>query len=533
MGKKGAYSRDDRWNDNFNTCLNYFNKTGKLPISTDKENGGLWLVKQRSNFKFGKLEREKELFLDDNLPGWNLSVLTRKSNDYVAKWNHMLEKVVNYYDKYGVFPIAKDRKNGGAWLVIQRNMYINNSLDFVYVDKLNNELAGWNIDVSEHDFEMINWYRHLLIVKNYYLEHGIYPSSKQELSCGSFILGQRNMYLRGTLEEEKLMILNKELPGWKDFINNEVVDLETNWENYLNVVFNFYKENKKFPNGYDRENGGAWLASQRYGYRYGLLSPSRKKKLDSLIPGWFVNNNKFVKDSLNWEKCFQLVKAYYEKEGYLPMVQDIKNGGDWLSRQRSSYKLGNLSLEKIKILTDAFGNWERGKIRRGLNQDMWMSSFEKFKNYYLEHNDLPIVSDVEHGGAWLSSQRHFYRIGKLSEDRIAILDGLCPNWKMTPQRDLKVDDDAWLKKLSLVKEYYSINKDFPKKQDIINGGDWLYRQYRYLMTGVLKEYRKEILDKELPNWNVKSNRGRKRKVVKIENSDNFLIVNKNVRVRKD
>jgi uncharacterized protein (UPF0303 family) len=146
------------------------------------------------------------------------------------------------------------------------------------------------------------------------------------------------------------------------------------------------------------ENGfrlGSWVHGQRG--KKAVISVERQHRLDALGFVWDV-----VSDQ--WERGFEYLKRYKEREGHCRVPSDYKeNGfklGQWVSVQRSSRE--TLSAENRKRL-DALGFiWDA-------LSDQWEHGFEHLKRYK-ERESHCRVPDVhtENGfslGKWVGKQR--------------------------------------------------------------------------------------------------------------------------------
>lgn len=535
-GSVKKVSQEQRWFDNLDKVLKFYSENGYYPKTSDIEHGGTWLANQRFYFKEnnGALSSERIRILNEKLPGWNLPLAERKKGSVVnedenIKWMRLFEKVKKYYDSVNIYPVFNDRKNGGTWLVNQRNDYKRGVLDIDKKKMLDDNLPNWNIDLTFDEFEMNNWYKHLLLVKSYYLKNNKFPYDKCLENGSNWLNGQRKMFKNGTLSLDKIEILDRELPGWSDVVI-AYESLDEKWMKFFEAVKSYYKKYGTFPHTTDYENGGRWLIHQRRLARNGKLANYKIALLDKELPGWLTTNNSTIENEKKWYENYAVVKAYCLKYGDRPSFNDTKNKGAWLGRQRKLFEEGLLSLEKIKLLDENIPNWRSGNKGR-TDDDSWFESLAKVKKYHDINNSYPIHTDIENGGMWLINQRQFLKRGKLREDRKEILDKLLPNW-VEGSKHNSADNVGWMKNLLEVKEYYLAYGFYPKKADKEHGGNWLYRQHRYFVEGRLREDRKQLLDDNLPGWNFY-----KKRVSKIESSDKFKIVsltnNGKKRVRKD
>ena len=479
-----------KWENNFNLVSDYYMKNGKLPIQTDKENGGGWLQVQRRYLKTGKLSDERKRILDSLCINWHD---VRSACELDNNWNIMLLKVKSYFDKNGKLPSSTDCDNGGRWISYQRRLFFADKLRTDRIDILNKELPNWNIEVDTR-YDDDAWFKYLNIVKEYYLEMECFPVCSDVINGGCWLQNQAKFLRLGKLRSDRLEILNKELPGWNSVRKGPTNDVK--WKVNFNTVVRFYELNGKLPNTFDKENGGHWLKRQRQDYKLGYLREDRKDILDKKLPQWVGLNGLFTQDEI-WLNNLEKVKRYYDMYKDYPNISDRVNCGAWLITQRKMYKNGSLSDDRIQKLNDTLPNWnnEVDEFEDMLN---WLSCFSKVKKYCAVNKKFPLKKDIENCGAWLFYQRELLKCGKLLDDRKEMLDNELPDW--ISEQHLLSNDELWFSNLIKVKNYYERYGYYPSANDRENGGAWLSHQRYKKSNGTLKIERLELLDTNLPYW---------------------------------
>ena len=92
---------------------------------------------------------------------------------------------------------------------------------------------------------------------------------------------------------------------------------------------------------------------------------------------------------------------------------------EWLDRQRQAYKKGKLSLDKQEKLTDIGINLDRG-FRGG----KWQANFESLQALQKATGVIEpsqgnkSSKEAQALARWVSTQKHVYKEGKLSTDRL-------------------------------------------------------------------------------------------------------------------
>ena len=243
---------------------------------------------------------------------------------------------------------------------------------------------------------------------------------------------------------------------------------------------------------------------------------------------------RYVRDRLRpntWELNYSLAKAYFEKYGDLEIptvfktlngVDKCENGynlGEWLNRQRQTYKNGKLYPERKKLL-DQIGM----RFDTKDNDEIWAQMYTLAKNHFEKYGSLERITSKyktlngidkdEEGynlGRWLDSQRQSYKIGKLSKERKKLLDQIGMRF------DTKYYDEIWAQMYALAKNHFEkygdleISQDFKtlngidKDEDGYNLGYWLDNQRRSNKKGKLSSERKELLEQIGMRFDTKDN----------------------------
>ena len=115
------------------------------------------------------------------------------------------------------------------------------------------------------------------------------------------------------------------------------------------------------------------------------------------------------------------------EHGHLVVPTDYRIDGvylsKWISSQRTLYKKGRLSEDKIIKLENI------GMFWGSLSERTWLEQFSDTKQYYCEHGDLNIPLEyVSESGRktryWLDRQRNNFKNGNLSSKQIELLKSI-------------------------------------------------------------------------------------------------------------
>ncbi|HEY9005491.1 helicase associated domain-containing protein [Ohtaekwangia sp.] len=155
----------------------------------------------------------------------------------------------------------------------------------------------------------------------------------------------------------------------------------------------------------------------------------------------------------DWDVMYEKLRAFYRKFGHTEVSPDDAEQellSSWVKQQRLSHK--RLSPEHIRKLDEIEFIWE---LRRPHYTAQWLRGFERLKAYYHEFGNSRIAwRDSKHSDLfeWSRSQIKRYKGGKLSEDKIRLLNSIEFDWNAGRK---KIEEEKWLKKYEELKKFKS------------------------------------------------------------------------------
>lgn len=128
-------------------------------------------------------------------------------------------------------------------------------------------------------------------------------------------------------------------------------------------------------------------------------------------------NSAFVEQ---WERMYALLLDYKAEHGNISIPKrDVYKGeklGLWCQRQRDNYNCNKrtMTLEKVKKLSDIGFDFDPKETE-------WNRRYEQYLRY-IEEKSTTYISrrtdyEDEHLGAWVETQRKWYKTGKMSDER--------------------------------------------------------------------------------------------------------------------
>ena len=394
-------------------------------------------------------------------------------------------------------------------------------------DRLRPDTWELNYSLAKAYFEKNG---NLEIKQNFKTLNGIdYDENGYKL--GKWLTNQRQAYKKEKLSKEKIELLEKIGMRFENVLNiigwtKMYLLAETYFKNYGNLEI---KQNFKTLNGIDYdENGyklGKWLTNQRQAYKKEKLSKEKIELLEKI--GMRFEN---VLNIIGWTKMYLLAETYFKNYGNLEISKKFKtlNGIDyddkgynliiWIYKQRQAYKRGKLSKEKIELLEKIGMHFDTID-----NDEMWTRMYKLAENYFRKHGNLEIpqrfktmngIIKDENGynlGTWINRQRQEYKKGKLSEDRIELLE------KIGMRFENVLNIIGWTKMYTLAEIYFEKYGDLeiPYSLKTLNGIDyddkgynlglWISKHRKEYKKGSLSRDRTELLEKIGMRFEIKDN----------------------------
>jgi superfamily II DNA or RNA helicase len=501
------------WMDKYELAKAYYEHNGNLDIPARfktingyeyDETGlalGKWIFRQRQNFKnleeFSE-EDKKRLKLLENIG------MRFETKNFQLEFDEWYNLAKSYYDHYGNLEISHNFRtiNGyeysdkgatlGVWIFYQRSKYKNKNIeDLTEEEKKERNLLediDMRFETKRLQMKFDEWYN---LAKSYYDHYGNleityhfktkngYEYDSEGLGLGAWIEGQRtkskNKNIEDLTEKEK-----KERNLLEDIgMRFETKRSQRGFDEWYNLAKNYYdhygdleiSDRFKTKNGYEYDieglGLGAWISNQRKKFKtknLEKLSQEEEKQLNLLedIGMRFetIDNNE------EWNKKYELAKAYYEHYGNLeaPHKFKTKNGyeydteginlGKWIIGQRYDFKnkkvekLSEEDKKRLKLLEDIGMRFEN--VYNVYINEEWNKKYELAKTYY-EHNgnlDIPTKFKTKNGyeydtegfslGRWIAHQRQKYNgkeETKLREYQLKLLEDIGIKWYINEEKD--------------------------------------------------------------------------------------------------
>ena len=475
---------DLRWEKNYAAAMRYYRKHGDLnvPVSHVSEDGtqlGKWL------FYLRKTRRNASVYLTpEQVEALEKVGMVWDVLDY--RWEKNYALACEYYVKNGnlEIPAAYVTKDGvrlGAWIhnlrCIRREKAVG-SLSSEQIERLDRIGMQWESPAERQ------WRRVYRELKEYVGEYGTLHirdeyRSKNGVDLNRWIMRQRAVYRSGKLSPERIQLLEEIGVTWTR------PDI---WNERFELAMDYYRRHHSLDIPGDVTVGGLkfkwWLSMQKKEYDSDLMPPERRE-LFAKLP-----LDELERDE--WMEKFAKAAEYYKENGNLnvPAKYVTEDGFrlyEWVIHQKKMRKAGKLDKEREKLLNGIGIEWKK--------KDSWSEKYRYAKDYYDTHGNLDIsgvyvCADGFRLGDWLSKARYAYQNGKLSAERIELLEKIGMTW------DTQLDR-GWMKRFELARTYYLEHGDLSLPTDYMIDGEnlsvWIINQRVLRRKGKLSEDRVEKL----------------------------------------
>ena len=343
---------EDSWVHYFNILKKYYNNFKTSRVQTDKymeKNLEYWIRRQRQLYKKKKLERKLVVKLEKTFEDWSWDPIE-------DQWNNNFNKLKEYKKNYGNIileaKLVYKKTKLGNWITKQRGDYKRGRLSKKIINMFEKTFEDWSWDPIEDQ-----WFENLELLKDYYSK---FKTARVEakliyknVKIGGWVRKQRNDHKKKFLSNKKVKLIEKNFKDWS------WDPIEDQWVEVFNMLKVFYKTNKKLPKG-ERANKKiplvTWIEKQRSMFKKNKLDKNKIDLLTNSFKDWSWDP---VEDL--WFANFNALKDYYKVHNTVQFnsIKIYKNFklGQWVQRQRQTYKKKKLPKNKIRMIENSFKDW--------------------------------------------------------------------------------------------------------------------------------------------------------------------------------
>ncbi|WP_257615700.1 helicase associated domain-containing protein, partial [Chlamydia suis] len=402
--------REEEWEENFLELKRFQEEHGHCKVPQWYPQNpflGVWVSTQRQDFKEGKLSEDKIERLEEIGFVWNV---------FEEEWEENFLELQRFREEHGHCKVPQRYPQNpqlASWVSSQRKDFKKGKISEDKIARL--EELGFVWDIFEE-----GWEENFLELQRFQEEHGHckvpegYPQNPQ---LAGWVKTQRKDFKKGKLSEDKIARLEELGFVWNVF--------EESWEENFLELQRFREEHGhcKVPTRYPQNPQLAtWVSSQRKDFKKGKISEDKIARLEELGFVWDV-----IEEA--WEENFLALKRFQEEHGHCKVPQRYPQNpqlASWVSTQRCAFKKGKLSEDKIARLEEIGFVWD-------VREEEWEENFLELKRFQEEHGHCKVPQWYPQNpqlAYWVSNQRQDFKKGKLSEDRIARLEGIGFVWNV-------------------------------------------------------------------------------------------------------
>ena len=215
-------------------------------------------------------------------------------------------------------------------------------------------------------------------------------------------------------------------------------------------------------------------------YKNDQLSSEKIKLLEGIDFVWDVFEQQ-------WDKNYCQLKKYFKENGHSNCSSNDGSLGIWCISQRVIYDRGKLSQEKINLLEELNFSWD-------ILEQQWNENYLQLKDFYEKGNlKIPRADSL---GQWVVNQRQSYRKGKLSGEKVKLLEKINFIWDPTEQK--------WQENFLQLKDFYEKegHSNVPATRSSL--GAWVNTQRSCFRKKKLTKEKIDILESVNFRWNLHS-----------------------------
>lgn len=449
-----------------------------------------WVNSQRTKYGKGELSGD-EISKLESVPGW---VWNARSHQFQAGF----EALQAYAAKYGTSWVERGTKyrylnkeiDLRSWCFTIKAKKRSGQLSTSEIRSFD-ELPDWSWN-NRRDDEFNEW---LNLLKEFRKENGhalvALKSKYQEKALGSWVNSQRNRFIAGRLEPDRIRRLES-IQGWSwrphdDGWNAAYLEI-------LNISRNLGSVTLLSGDSPRTRSLKGWINRQRKLFEEGSLPKDKIVELQK-IPGWSWERKDINVEG--WHSAIRKLRDYVSEFNEIPKRSVVYKGfklGEWVKGRRTDYTARQISDERIAEL-EAIPGWTWDPFR-----DAWEQTYRRLSTMAEQSaSGLPRTFSDKYLSGWILKQRKLYAAKTLEKDKQSKLQSL-KGWRWSND-DLK--NDEWTAMYAHLERFVNTN-GHAKVRDklVVDGvklGTWVAVQRRRYTAGTITKSQVDLLQK-LQKW---------------------------------
>ena len=257
-----------------------------------------------------------------------------------VEWNARFKELLDYRSEHGDCDVPVTQGKLGQWVRSQRRAYRAESLAQDRIGRLSSIGFKW-----KQKGPNVPWETRFDELVQYKAKHGDCDVPTKQGKLGTWVGTQRGAYRDDKLEQGCIDRLNS--IGFKWRVVKEKVPWDTQFKELVQ-----YKAKHGDCKVSDRQGPlGRWVRHQRESYKKNRLSQDSIDRLNGIGFDWTCARTR------PWEIRFNELVKYKAKHGICIVPQRQGPLGKWADKQRTTYKWGKLSQDRIDRLNGIGFDW--------------------------------------------------------------------------------------------------------------------------------------------------------------------------------
>lgn len=365
------------------------------------------------------------------------AVTTRCLDGLYSSWDSWYGKLKSFKEQFGHCNVQIDYENKqlSIWVSAQRNRRKKSSLTIEQIERLDALGFVWDGHVD-------NWEKAYLKLIEYKQQVGdcnVPVGWEQDKGLSQWVVSQRTKKNKNILADERVSKLEQIGFVW-DFQSQKT---DETWMKWYVELEKYTQEhgNPHVTRTHTNTKLASWVWTQRLrkdkSYNSAQqLNHEQVSLLNKLNFYWDPHEER-------WQEKFRELLAYKVQHGHCQVEKEMethKGLCQWVNVQRRQKSQGNLTEKRIFLLEEVGLNWQSLVL-----DERWYKQYQELKIYFNEHGnvDVPDQSDKYPKLAkWVSSMRARRKTGKLTNERVELLDALKFSWKLRDRGDWEDNLDA-------------------------------------------------------------------------------------------
>ncbi len=431
------------WEDQYDKLVEYHRIYGdcNVPFKWKPDvRLSIWVRTQLSFYRQKRLKQDRFEKLDSLGFSWKVSKPIKP-----IPWETNYQKLLVFKQKFGHCEVPKnfEDKRFARWVGGQRKLNNRKKLKPERKEKLEAIGFPWRLRAPTQSWE--EHYQNLVSFKQKYGHCQVSSEDETTKTLGRWVGTQRKKHLR--LDQTKVDLLNELGFDWKiepgkslvKQMKQHATSREKWWRNY-HKLSSFKQHYGHLRVGQSKDQKWKplyiWISRQRSNWQKGSLEEEQITALKKI--GFDKERPR------SWEENYQYLQDFKQRHGHCQVSKAEDNVlSNWVAYQRKNQ--ANLNNDQIRKLDELDFEWVvtvrasplRDKKLQSSWDQKWMDKFEELKKYQSVHGDCnvpPKQPTTYKLGAWVATQRLYYKRKTLSQKRIDLLNSIGFEWSRAGKR---------------------------------------------------------------------------------------------------